>query len=163
MPNRMEEYSVWKPPTSSESASVKSKGGRVNSAVMAIMKKMNGKKPSRIKFQFQKPLDCAATMARVEMEWLTKTTVTTVMPNAASYEMTWAEARTDPRSGYFDPDDHPASITPYTAMPDMAKTSRIPTGGSDTWSSKVWLPSLMMPPTGTTAKVMKAGTVERYG
>src|SRR5271170_4406182 len=101
----MEEYSVWKPPTSSESASVRSKGGRVSSAVIAIMKKMNGTKPSRIRFQFQNPFDCADTMARVESEWLTRTTVTTVMPSAASYEITWADARTEPRRGYFDPDD----------------------------------------------------------
>src|SRR5258708_37628930 len=116
MPKRMEEYSVWKPPTNSVSASVRSKGGRVNSAVMAIMKKMNGRKPSRIRFQFQNPFDCAATMARVESEWLTSTTVTTVMPRAASYEMIWAEARTEPSKGDFEPDDQPASMTPYTAM-----------------------------------------------
>ena len=79
---------------------------------MAIMKKMNGTKPSRIRFQCQKPSDCASTMARVEREWLTRTTVTTVMPNTASYEMTWAEARTEPSSGYFEPDDQPASMTP---------------------------------------------------
>ena len=51
---------------------------------MAIMKKMNGKKPRRIRFQFQKPLDCVATMARVESEWLTRTTMTVVMPSVAS-------------------------------------------------------------------------------
>src|ERR1700728_4162597 len=112
MPNRMEEYSVWKPPTSSESASVRSKGGRVSSAVMAIMKMTNGTKPSRIRFQFQNPFDCAATMPRVDRVWLTSTTVTTVMPRAASYEMTWDEARTEPSSGYFAPDDQPASMTP---------------------------------------------------
>ena len=83
-PKRMEEYSVWKPPTSSCSASVRSKGGRVSSAVMAIMKKMKGMKPRRIRFQFQKPFDCEATMARVESEWLTSTTMTVVMPSAAS-------------------------------------------------------------------------------
>src|SRR5580700_10691524 len=83
-PKRMEEYSVWKPPTSSCSASVRSKGGRVNSAVMAIMKKMKGTKPRRMRFQFQKPSDCEATMARVEREWVTSTTMTVVMPRAAS-------------------------------------------------------------------------------
>src|ERR1700722_17013089 len=83
-PKRMEEYSVWKPPTSSCSASVRSKGGRVSSAGMAIMKKMKGMKPRRIRFQFQKPLDWEATMARVESEWLTSTTMTVVMPRAAS-------------------------------------------------------------------------------
>src|SRR6516225_3022803 len=83
-PKRMDEYSVWKPPTSSCSASVRSKGGRVSSAVMAIIKKMNGRNPSRIRFQFQKPSDCDATMARVESELLTSTTITVVMPSAAS-------------------------------------------------------------------------------
>src|SRR5580704_13749538 len=111
-PKRMDEYSVWKPPTSSVSASVRSNGGRVSSAVMAIMKKMNGRKPRRIRFQFQNPSDCDATMARVESEPVTRTTMTVVMPSAASYEMTWAEARTDPSSGYLDPEDQPASITP---------------------------------------------------
>ena len=83
-PKRMDEYSVWKPPTSSCSASVRSKGGRVSSAVMAIMKKMKGRKPSRMRFQFQNPSACEATMARVESEWLTSTTMTVVMPSAAS-------------------------------------------------------------------------------
>ena len=54
---RMDEYSVWKPPTSSCSASVRSKGGRFSSAVMAIMKKMKGTKPRRMTFQFQNPFD----------------------------------------------------------------------------------------------------------
>ena len=35
---RIEEYSVWKPPTSSLSASTTSKGGRLSSAVIAIQK-----------------------------------------------------------------------------------------------------------------------------
>ena len=38
-----------------------------------------------------------------------------------------------PAADYLEPDDHPASITPYTATDDMASTSRMPTGGSDTW------------------------------
>ncbi len=80
----MEEYSVLKPPTSSVSASVRSKGGRVSSAVMAIMKKMKGRKPRRIKFQCQKPSDWDATIARVESEPVTSTTITVVMPSAAS-------------------------------------------------------------------------------
>src|ERR1017187_783037 len=64
-PKRMEEYSVWNPPTSSCSASGRSKGGGGSSAVMAIMKKMNGRNPSRMRFQSQKPCAWASTMARV--------------------------------------------------------------------------------------------------
>ena len=46
---------MLKPPTSSESASTRSKGGRLSSAVIAIRNKKNGTKPSRITFQSQKP------------------------------------------------------------------------------------------------------------
>ena len=81
---RIEEYSVWKPPTSSDSASARSKGGRFSSAVMAIRKKTKGTTPSRITFQCQKPLAWEATMARVDSEWLTSTTITVVRPRAAS-------------------------------------------------------------------------------
>ena len=52
---RIDEYSVLNPPTSSESASTRSKGGRLSSAVMATMNKKNGTMPSRIRFQSQKP------------------------------------------------------------------------------------------------------------
>ena len=45
-------------------------------------------------------------------------------------------------------------------MPDMARTHKIPMGGSATCSSKVWLPSVMVPPIGTTAK-MRDGRDDR--
>ena len=48
-------------------------------------------------------------------------------------------------------------------MPDMASTTRIPIGGSATCSSKVWLPMVITPPTGTTVKISTAGITERYG
>ena len=81
---RIDEYSVWKPPTSSDSASARSNGGLVSSAVMAMKKKMNGTNPSRITFQSQKADDCESTMARVESDPVIKTTVTTMRPSAAS-------------------------------------------------------------------------------
>ena len=81
---RMDEYSVWNPPTSSDSASVRSKGGRVSSAVMATKNRMKGTKPSRIRFQSQKLVAWESTMARVDSEPVISTTVTTVMPSAAS-------------------------------------------------------------------------------
>ena len=81
---RIEEYSVWKPPTSSDSASARSKGGRVSSAVMAIRKRKKGTKPSRIRFQSQNCVAWDSTMARVDSDPVMSTTVTTVMPRAAS-------------------------------------------------------------------------------
>jgi hypothetical protein len=41
-----------------------------------------------------------------------RTTATTDRLMAASYDTICAVARTEPSSGYFEPDDHPASITP---------------------------------------------------
>ena len=51
-------------------------------------------------------------MPRVESvpDWMSTPTIAS--PNAASYESSWADARTLPMSGYFEPDDQPASITP---------------------------------------------------
>src|SRR5580698_1695298 len=48
---RIDEYSVLKPPTSSCSASTRSKGGLVSSAVMAIMNKKKGRMPVRMRYQ----------------------------------------------------------------------------------------------------------------
>ena len=63
-------------------------------------------------FQCHGAPDCASTMVRVESEPVINTTVTTVMPKAASYEIIWAEDRTALISGYFDPEAHPASRMP---------------------------------------------------
>jgi len=78
-------------------------------------------------------------------------------------------ARTEPRSGYFEPEDQPASITPYTAMEDRARKSRIPTGGSATCRNVSWpkidttpfsSPS-KLPPMGTMQKARNAGMIDR--
>ena len=52
---RIELYSVLKPPTSSCSASTRSNGGRLSSAVEAITKMMNGTTPVRMMFQLHEP------------------------------------------------------------------------------------------------------------
>ena len=66
MAKRNEEYSVWKPPTSSLSASTTSKGGRLSSAVIAMTKMTKGTTPRRIRFQCQSPWAWEATMSWVE-------------------------------------------------------------------------------------------------
>src|SRR3546814_5147181 len=48
MPKRIEEYSVWKPPTSSCSASTRSKGGRFVSASAAMKNTAKGTLPVRM-------------------------------------------------------------------------------------------------------------------
>src|ERR1700722_3950896 len=66
--NRIEEYSVWKPPPSSDSPSARSNGGRLSSAVEAMKKITPGTIPRRIMFQSQKFCAWEVTIARVESE-----------------------------------------------------------------------------------------------
>src|SRR6187431_968567 len=61
---RIDEYSVWKPPTSSCSASTRSKGGRLSSAVPAIRNTTKGTNAVVHRFQFQ--VACSATITLVE-------------------------------------------------------------------------------------------------
>ena len=48
-------------------------------------------------------------------------------PMAASYEIICAEARTPPSNGYFEPEDHPARTTLYTANELIARKNKTPT------------------------------------
>ncbi len=78
---------------------------------------MKGTKASWMTFQLGStpPMPRAAwtlTMSRVDSEPLTSTTDAMDNPSAASYEMSWADARTLPSSGYFEPDAQPASMMP---------------------------------------------------
>ena len=109
---RIELYSVWYPPTSSDSASTVSNGGRLTSAVIATRKTAKGTMPRRITFQCQIPCAWASTIPVVESVPATRTTVAIASPSAASYEIIWALARTELMSGYLEPDPHPARITP---------------------------------------------------
>jgi len=76
---------------------------------------------------------------------------------AASYEIICADARIDPRSGYFEPDDQPASIVPYTDTDDNASRNNMPIDGSATCSSTAWWAIVTTPPTGTIVKMRRAG------
>ena len=115
--NRMPVYSVLNPPTSSCSASTRSKGGWFTSAVAAMRKITNA---TNVRGQYASlknvsqlvPYWCAKTMSCVEsvLAWIS--TARIASPNAASYESSCADARTEPNSGYFEPDAQPASITP---------------------------------------------------
>ena len=128
-PNRILEYSVLNPPTSSCSASTKSNGGRFISAVAANMKMMNGMMPVDTTCQSVK-LDWWPTMPLVDKVPAIKMTVAILSPRAASYETICAEARTDPSNGYFEPLDQPANMIPYTAIDDRASNNKTPIGGS---------------------------------
>ena len=83
--------------------------------------------------------------------------------NAASYESSCAVERTAPSSGYFEPDDQPASITPYTPRPDIARMNSAPTGRSATWRYVRWPRIDTVPPIGTMQNIRNAGMIDRYG
>src|SRR6478672_397059 len=132
--NRMPVYSVWNPPTSSCSASTRSNGGWFVSATAAITKITNDTiatlQYQSVTKECQLVHACALAMPRVLSVPACSSTATTESPNAASYDSSWADARTDPSSGYFEPLDQPASITPYRPMPDIISRKRTPIGGS---------------------------------
>ena len=95
---RIDEYSVWKPPTSSCSASARSNGGRLSSAVIATRNMRNGTTPRRMTFQSQKCTAWLSTIALVDRDPtvatvpVTMIVVTIVSPSAASYEIICALA-----------------------------------------------------------------------
>ncbi len=80
---RIEEYSVWNPPTSSCSASTRSNGGRLASAVAAMRKTAKGTKPREKMFHWKNP-SWAATMSWVDSEPASSTTTATARASAAS-------------------------------------------------------------------------------
>ena len=85
-------------------------------------------------------------------------TGTRASPSAASYEIICAEARTDPRSGYFDPDDQPARVIAYTASDDTASTYSTPMLRSVTWSVYSRPLTVTGAPIGITRKMSSAGS-----
>src|SRR5262249_28385523 len=128
-------YSVLNPPTSSCSASTRSNGGWLVSAVAAVR---NIPKGTSARSQYQSaanelaviPGCCGATVLWDRVG--TASTRSIASRNAASYDSSCAVERTAPSSGYFEPDDQPASITPYTPRPDMARMNNAPIGRSAT-------------------------------
>ena len=135
--NRMPVYSVLNPPTSSCSASTRSNGGWFVSAVAAMRKITNGtsagsQNQSRTNEPHVDPRLLVRRSSCVDSVPAWMSTPRMASPNAASYESSCADARTEPSSGYFEPDDQPASITPYTPMPDIARMNSAPIGRSAT-------------------------------
>src|ERR1700761_9558886 len=119
----VEEYSTWKPATSSDSASDRSKGGRLVSAraetkkitVIGTMMTIRGRffrPPPPNTFQFQKPPAWWATMSDRFIEPACRITVRITRPIDTSYDTIWAAERRAPRNGYFEFEAQPPMITP---------------------------------------------------
>src|SRR5512132_173546 len=108
-PQRMPPYSVWKPATSSVSASGRSNGGRLVSAITA-KKKTSIPASWGMKNQIVAP--CLLTMSTRLSDWPISTTPSTESASETSYETSCAHVRIDPSSEYFDSDAQPPTIAP---------------------------------------------------
>src|SRR5690606_11278920 len=93
--NRSDEYSVWKQPTSSPSASGRSKGARlVSPTIDTEYTRKDGSSSTTNHRSF-----CAATMPEVDIVPACRKTAANASPIAISYEMTCAVERSPPSSG----------------------------------------------------------------
>src|SRR5580658_1376030 len=111
-----------KPATSSDSASTRSKGGRLVSA-SAETKKTTSIGNSGSQYQPKNPqaLFCASTIADRLSEPTQRSTVMITKPIETSYDTIWAADRNAARNGYLEFDAQPAMMMPYTPSDEMAK------------------------------------------
>src|SRR6201991_5254817 len=157
--NFNDEYSVWNPPTNSDSASGRSNGARLVSPTIEIT---NTTKLGASNNRYQ-PLLCADTMSAVDSDPAYRIPPTIDRPNAISYEITCAALRNAASNGYGEPDAHPPSTIPYTPIEEHASTTSTPTGRS-TNCNTVGSPKIdTSPPNGITENATNAGIVEITG
>src|SRR5689334_3381677 len=66
---------------------------------------------------------CLWTMSTSESDWPIITTPRTASASETSYETSCAHVRIEPSSEYFDSDDQPPTMKPYTPIEPSAKTT----------------------------------------
>src|SRR5580698_7207363 len=128
----VEPYSTMKPATNSDSASIRSNGGRLVSA-SAETKKITSIGSSGNQYQFRmlshgtpsvvaRPRFCCASTIAVRLSEPTQSsTVMITKPIETSYDTICAAERSAARNGYFEFEAQPAMITPYTPSDEIAK------------------------------------------
>src|SRR5690606_16067484 len=171
--NFSDEYSVMNPATSSDSASGRSNGARLVSPTTE-MKKITRVGSSSSAYQpgmviVTAPSDSsglfawAATICDVLMVPARMNTVTNDSPSDTSYEISWAEARMPPISGYGEPEAQPPSTTPYTDSAETASSTSTDTDTSVTCNG-VRCPNIdTIGPNGITDSAVSAHTAEMAG
>src|SRR5437763_14339931 len=100
-PQRMPEYSVWYPATSSVSASGRSNGGRDVSAIPPSMKTAS---PTNCGRKNQTVDCCLSTMSARFSDCPISTAPSTESASETSYETSCAHVRIEPSSEYFEDD-----------------------------------------------------------
>src|SRR3954463_8921865 len=117
-PQRMPLYSVWYPATSSVSASGRSNGGRLVSAITA---KKKTSMPASCGMKNQIVAPCLLTMSTRLSDWPISTTPSTDSASETSYETSCAHVRIEPSRENFDSEAQPPTIAPYTPTEPSAK------------------------------------------
>src|SRR5271165_6929497 len=155
-------YSVWKPATSSDSASGRSNGARLVSATIAMAKIANARNPSgkNLKMNQTCCCCCASTMPIIlsvpvpVCRLVISTAQTIARPMATSYETICALERSEPIRGYCEFDDQPAMMMPSTPSDETPSMNRMPMFISVT---------ACVGPNGTTRNVVNAVIVTTTG
>src|SRR5687767_3054684 len=118
----VEPYSTMKPATSSDSASTRSNGGRLVSAIAEIRNTTNiGSSGSQYQLNMPYGPFCASTILVRFNEPATSSTVMMTKPIETSYDTICAAERSAARNGYFEFDAQPAMMMPYTLSEEIAK------------------------------------------
>src|SRR3954462_14205709 len=108
-PQRMPEYSVWYPATSSLSASGRSNGARADSATPPMKKITN---PTNCGSTNQSVASCFVTISVSASDWPIRTTPSTLSASETSYETSCAQVRIAPSSEYLDSEAQPPTMKP---------------------------------------------------
>ena len=118
-PNLMLEYSVWKPAMISDSASGRSNGVRFTSAMLAISRIRNARKPGGDRMNQPKSTCWLKMVTRLRLP--VQSTIGTIESTwGISYETSWATARMAPSSEYLLRLDQPARKIPRGLMLETA-------------------------------------------
>ena len=172
MPKRIELYSVWKPPTSSCSASTRSNGGRLSSAVAAMQKMTNGTTPVRDHVPVERCVPaCEATMSWVDSEPVSRThghhrqTERRLVADHLGRRPHRAEQRVL-RARRPAGQHHAVDGDRRHGQQEQDADRRVGHLQVVSWPNSVTAPSsppVKSPPMGTMQKVRKAGATDRYG
>lgn len=116
------ECSVIKPETNSDSASAKSKGALLVSAIDPIKKIINKGNKGNKKYV----IFCASTLLVRLRLFVSNTTNNITELNINSQLISWAVLLNEPKKAYFELADQPANKIPYVDSEDTANMYNIP-------------------------------------
>jgi hypothetical protein len=90
-------------------------------------------RPTNCGTAYQTVSACAATISVSDSDSAMITTPSTERARATSYDTSWAQVLIEPRSAYFESDDQPPTMNPYTPREPIAKMRMSAMSRSATW------------------------------